>query len=304
MRSPAEGRVPVAVCDQSRPGRVGDIENGQPPIAPGGEGEVTGYQSVVECVALARGPGWRLAACPPHAGQPPAAHDLGPRRIGQIDDGQDVVAELREVDGGVGVASARVPEPMGPDALHRHEADLARLLGSGDVEDPETGAERARAPLQLVGRRGAEVVLLVLELLHGPDARAVDGDEEILVGLQVNGPRVGGTGYEVDGPGMARVAHVQDGDAVAERVADVGVAAMDHDLDAVAAPALVGMADEPDVARGRGVHDRFAPPCEFIVKPHPKGVTRSGWAGESARRGRPSRPGCGSAAPSVWGRPR
>ena len=39
-------------------------------------------------------------------------------------------------------------------------------------------------------------------------------------------------------------------------VADVGIAAMDHDLDAVAAAALVRVAHEPDVAGGHGVHGR------------------------------------------------
>ena len=66
--------------------------------------------------------------------------------------------------------------------------------------------------------------------------------------LEVNGARVGRTGDEVDDLWMPGIAHVQDRDAVAERVADVGIAAMDHDLDAVAAAAQVRMTDEADVA--------------------------------------------------------
>ena len=46
---------------------------------------------------------------------------------------------------------------------------------------------------------------------------------------------------------VARVAHVGDHDAAADPRADIGVAACDHDLHAVAPAALVGVADEFDV---------------------------------------------------------
>jgi hypothetical protein len=47
---------------------------------------------------------------------------------------------------------------------------------------------------------------------------------------------------------MPRVAHIDDGDAVRIAVTDIGVAAMHHDLHAVAAPTLVAVADETDIA--------------------------------------------------------
>ncbi len=47
---------------------------------------------------------------------------------------------------------------------------------------------------------------------------------------------------------IAGVAHVGDHHATADAGADVGVAAIDHDLDAVASAALVGVPDERDVA--------------------------------------------------------
>src|SRR5262249_16722370 len=50
------------------------------------------------------------------------------------------------------------------------------------------------------------------------------------------------------------VADVEQGDAVAEGVADVGVAAVDHDLHTVAAPALIGVADELDVPGRDRIH--------------------------------------------------
>src|SRR6266850_1502927 len=55
-------------------------------------------------------------------------------------------------------------------------------------------------------------------------------------------------------PAVKLVAHVQDREAVAEGLADVGIAAVHDDLNAVAAAALVRMAHERDVARRDGPH--------------------------------------------------
>jgi hypothetical protein len=52
--------------------------------------------------------------------------------------------------------------------------------------------------------------------------------------------RVLGAGKEVDRPRALRIVHVDYADAVRIAVADIGIAAMDHDLDTVAAPTLVG----------------------------------------------------------------
>ena len=252
VRAAAERRIPVPVREEPGAGRVGDVENGQAPIAPGGVREVPGDEGVVERVAPTLAPGRRLGAAPPHAGEPPAPGDLGPPRVGHVDDGEDVIAEVREVDGGIGVPAARVPDAVRPDPVDRHEPDLGRLLGPRDVEDADPGGEAPGAVAELVGRRPLEVVLEVLELLHVPDARTVDRQEQVIVGLEVDGPRVGRTGDELDRPRVRGIADVHDRDSVAEGLADVGVAAMDHDLDAVAPAALVGMADEPDVGRRDG----------------------------------------------------
>src|SRR3972149_596321 len=75
--------------------------------------------------------------------------------------------------------------------------------------------------------------------------------------LEVNGARVGRTGDEVDHLRVLRIAYVHDRDAIAEGVADIGIAAMYHDLDAVAAAGLVRMAHEPDVAGCDGIHPGF-----------------------------------------------
>src|SRR5260370_41703928 len=70
----------------------------------------------------------------------------------------------------------------------------------------------------------------------------------------MNGPRVRRAGQEVDGLGMLGIPHVYHGDAHAEGIADIGVAAVHHDLDTVGVPALVGMTDEFNVSRGVRLH--------------------------------------------------
>ena len=103
-----------------------------------------------------------------------------------------------------------------------------------------------------VGRRAGEIGLLVD--LHGPHARRIDRQQQVAVRLQMERAGIGRTGEEIDGLRVLRIAHVDDGDAVAEAVADIGVAAMHHDLHAVAAAALVAVADELDVAGRHGIH--------------------------------------------------
>src|SRR5437867_6650528 len=76
--------------------------------------------------------------------------------------------------------------------------------------------------------------------------------------LKVNGARVGRASDEVDEFRVSRIAHVQDREAVAEGLADIGIAAMHDDLNAIAAARLVGMAHELDVAGCDGRH-REAP---------------------------------------------
>lgn len=158
------------------------------------------------------------------------------------------------MDGGVGVAPAGVPEAVRPEAVGGHEADLGRLLGPGDVGDANTGGEAFLRLLELVGGRAAEIRLLVLKLLHGPDARRVDRDQQILMGLQVEGARAGRTGVEIENLRVPGIADVDRGDAVAEPMADIGEAAMDHDLHAVAAPTKIRMADELDALGCHGIH--------------------------------------------------
>ena len=67
---------------------------------------------------------------------------------------------------------------------------------------------------------------------------------------------------EIDRLRIARVAHVGDHDASAHACTNVCVTARDHDLDAVAAAALVGVAEEFDIP-GALRDDHDLPPIVF-----------------------------------------
>ena len=71
--------------------------------------------------------------------------------------------------------------------------------------------------------------------------------------LQMDVPGVRRRGKIVHRARIFRIAHVDDGKALGEHVADIGVAAMHHDLHAVGPAALIGVADEAHVARVVGL---------------------------------------------------
>jgi hypothetical protein len=98
--------------------------------------------------------------------------------------------------------------------------------------------------LQRIPRGSLEIDFLAH--LHGPDTRAVDGQQQVAVGLQMMRARVRRAGDEIDRFGIFRIAHVDDRDAIGKAVADISKAPVDHDLHAVAAAALVAVAEEFD----------------------------------------------------------
>src|SRR5271166_1483253 len=92
---------------------------------------------------------------------------------------------------------------------------------------------------------------------------------------------VRGAGQEGDGPRVFRVAHVDNADAVRISVADIGIAAMDHDLNTVAAPTLVGVADELDVAGRYRSHGAPIPCCTVPAYTRTRDLGRS-WPNKMA----------------------
>ena len=67
--------------------------------------------------------------------------------------------------------------------------------------------------------------------------------------LQMDIPGAGRCGEIIHGARIFRVAHVDHAEAFGEHVSDIGEAAMHHDLHAVGPAALIGMADQPHIAR-------------------------------------------------------
>ena len=201
----------------------------------------------------------RLAGRLVHAGNPPAAGLARLRRIAHVDGDEDVVGEAVDQRRGIGPAPAGVPDAMDAAALDRHEADAARLGGLRDVVDGEPRGPVARG--FLFDFRGADhlaelafvIGLLVGELGGGEHVLGVDDEQQIAVGLQMDVPGAGRRGEIIRRLRVFRIAHVDDREALREHVADIGVATMHHDLHAVGPAALVGMADEPHVARVIGL---------------------------------------------------
>jgi hypothetical protein len=108
---------------------------------------------------------------------------------------------------------------------------------------------RCRRPCQLA----FVIRLLVGEFGGGEHVLGVDDKQQVAMRLQMDVPGAWRRGEIIYGTRVLRIAHVDDRKAFREHVADIGVAAMNHDLHAVGPPALIGMADEPHVARMIGL---------------------------------------------------
>ena len=68
--------------------------------------------------------------------------------------------------------------------------------------------------------------------------------------LEVDVQRSGRGRHEAGRPGRARIGNVEDAEAAVAALPDVRVLVADHDLDAMRAPALIGVAQQPQTADG------------------------------------------------------
>ena len=66
--------------------------------------------------------------------------------------------------------------------------------------------------------------------------------------LQVEGPGVRWGRQEVHRSGVLRISDIDDGDSVAEHMADVGMALVDHDLYTIPPAPLIRMTEEIDIS--------------------------------------------------------
>ncbi len=201
-------------------------------------------------------PGRRLAGGGVHAGDPPAADLLRARRVRHVDDHQDVVGEAVEQRRGIGIAPADPPDAVQAETGHLHRADLSRIGRIGNVVDIHAGGVvlAALAEAAAVHLAGPAVVFLLRQ--QRPLICLLDAQQHVVGRLEVHAHGVRMHRHEVHRLRIARVAHVGDHHAASHPCADVCVAACHHHLDAVAAAALVGVADKFNVPRAfRDDHD-------------------------------------------------
>ena len=99
-----------------------------------------------------------------------------------------------------------------------------------------------------VGERVLEIAAQVVVGLHRDDVRAVGDEEQIVGGLQVMRAGVAAAGEEPDRLQAARIAGIEDRQAVAEHVTDVQMTAVHHDLHGVRASAGVAVGDVTNAA--------------------------------------------------------
>jgi len=141
---------------------------------------------------------------------------------------------------------------MQPNAVDRHEADLTRLCWFGDVEHGHAGGPVSRARRFLVAvRAGLRFVVVPLVRHFGlrEHIPAVNEKQEVVVHLQMEAPGVGRILDVVDRLRPGRVANVDDGKTFRTDMTDIGVTVTHHDLLAVGAAGLIGVADQTHVAR-------------------------------------------------------
>jgi len=144
---------------------------------------------------------------------------------------------------------------MNPPAVDRHEADTLRFGRLRNVVDDDTRRPVARGGAACVSGtdRVAELAFVVGSLVGkfggGKHVLGVDDQKQIVMGLQMDIPGIRRRGDVVHRARIFGVAHVNDRKPLREHVADIGVAAMHHDLHAVGAAALIAVTDQPHVAR-------------------------------------------------------
>ena len=103
-----------------------------------------------------------------------------------------------------------------------------------------------RAVRDAVGEHILEIPAHAVVRLHPDDVGAVCQEQDIVCDLEVMRAGVDSGGEEADRFQLARIGGVENRHAIAEHVADVDMAAVDHDLDAVGATALIAMGQVPN----------------------------------------------------------
>ncbi|VTP65057.1 Uncharacterised protein [Leclercia adecarboxylata] len=138
---------------------------------------------------------------------------------------------------------------MNADPVQRQKADLPWLIRGGDIKDAQPGAP---ASVLYVADRlphlAGVVDLFIRKAGIGKQVPGVDHQQQVVMGLKMYVPGAGRRGHIACGPRVFRVAHINNRKALRHHMADIGKAAMHHQLHAVRASALVAVADQPHIA--------------------------------------------------------
>src|SRR5262249_10589760 len=121
--------------------------------------------------------------------------------------------------GDIRVAAADPPDSMRAKAGGVEKSDLPRPRRLRDIEDAPAGVEWLFG-LYGIRKRFAVVVGLARILLHGPDIRAIDREQDVAVNLKVVGAGILWSSDERHRGRLVRVANVDHRKSVAEHVAD------------------------------------------------------------------------------------
>ena len=258
VRATGKGRTPVDVRNQLGLGRVAEIMDGEATIAPGSVAAIARGNHVMQGNAAARRQSRRLAGRAIHAGHPPAPHNFGLGDVLQVDHAEKVIGEAVKMRGDRGVAPAGPPQAIDAQARHFEKGDFPHLGGTGNIVNAQARPEFL-AVGNAIGQRIFEITADVVVRLHGDDIRAVGEQQQVAGNLQVMGAGRVSAGEEADGLELARIGRIQNRHSVAEHVADIKMPAVEHDLNAIRAPADIAVGEMTEV-----LSDALRRNCRFL----------------------------------------
>src|SRR5262245_40584044 len=138
MCASGKRRRPVDTRKQLRLGRIADIVNCQPAIAPRAVAAISGRDHMMKRHPTACRHSRSLSGSAIHTGKPPTRDDLRLRGVLEIDNAKNMVCETVEMRRNVGVADTGPPKQIDPNAGHLQERDLLHCPRPGDVMNAET----------------------------------------------------------------------------------------------------------------------------------------------------------------------
>ena len=158
-----------------------------------------------------------------------------------------MVGETIKMRRNEGVASARPPQAVDAEALHFEKGNFLHLGRTGNVVNAQARTEFLTVG-DAVGKRILEIAAQVVVGLHRHNVRAISQKQHIFGNLEVMRPCVVAAGEKADRLQPARIRGIQDRHAVTEHVADINMAAVEHNLDAVRTTAKIAVRQMTDAA--------------------------------------------------------